>query len=175
MNGNSLEQITAVVSPQLGSLTVKCKVTMLSQPATLVNVWVAVPVAFKVCSYQMNGNSLEQIMAVVSPQLGSLIVKFRITVLSQPVTLAPPNTTVSFADCVYVLRASCHTYIGWPGRALYGRQTVVSTTVMISGLTVRFNVTIILSQPVIALCKVSLQTFVSEQIILFAFHWNVSP
>ena len=87
MNGNSLEQIVTVVSPYVTSLTTKVNVMILSQPAALVVTWVAVPDVGKLCSYQMNGNSLEQIVAVVSPYVASLTNKFKVMILSQPVAV----------------------------------------------------------------------------------------
>ena len=87
MYGNSLEQMVAVVSPYVASLTTKVKVIILSQPAVLVVTWVAVPDVCKLCSYQMNGNSLEQMVAVVSPYVTSLTNKVKVIILSQPAVL----------------------------------------------------------------------------------------
>src|SRR6185436_3247119 len=65
-NGNWLAQMVAVVSPVTLGLTISVRVTTLSQPAALVNVCVAVPVVVNVFWYQVNGNWLAQMVAVVS-------------------------------------------------------------------------------------------------------------
>src|SRR5512134_1874274 len=76
-------------------------VTKLSQPDALINVCVAVPAAVSVLPYQLNGNWLLQIVAVVSPVKFGLTTKVRVTTLSQPDALI--NVCVAVPAAVSVL------------------------------------------------------------------------
>jgi len=78
-------QANAVVSPVLLWPTIKCNVTTLSQPFTLVNVCVRLFVleVILVCSYQ---SKRSQANAVVSPVLLWPTVKCKVTTESQPET-----------------------------------------------------------------------------------------
>src|SRR5512134_1530898 len=136
LNGNWLVQIVAVVSPVKFGLTTKVRVTTLSQPDALINVCVAVPAAVSVLPYQLNGNWLVQIVAVVSPVKFGLTTKVRVTTLSQPDALI--NVCVAVPAAVSVLPYQLN------GNWLVQIVAVVSPVKF--GLTTKVRVTT-LSQP----------------------------
>ena len=78
-----LLQATAVVSPVLLCPTVKCNVTILSQPKTVLSMRVGAMagVSLYVMPFQVK---LSQACAIVSPSITAPIVKCKVTTLSQP-------------------------------------------------------------------------------------------
>jgi len=73
-----------VVSPALLLLIVRCKVTTESQPATVENVCVGVPLVVYVVPYQVK---LLHAVTVVSPVLLLLMVRCKVTTESHPATV----------------------------------------------------------------------------------------
>ncbi len=68
-------------------LTLKFNVAALSHPCALVKCAICEPEVLKVKPFQLYGNSLEQTDKLVVELLAVLIVRFKVTKLSQPPAL----------------------------------------------------------------------------------------
>ena len=77
--------------PVVAGLMVKFNVTMLSQPVALVRVWVAVVLLVLYVFPSIHVMGVQEVMMSV-PVVAGLMVKFSVTILSQP--LAAPPTRV---------------------------------------------------------------------------------
>jgi len=78
--------VVFVVLVKVG-LTVKLRVAMESQPATLIKLAVYVPAALMVCPFQAYGSWLEQMVVLVVLVNVGLTVRFRVAMESQPAAL----------------------------------------------------------------------------------------
>ena len=130
---------------------VKCRVTTLSQPEALVNVWVSASVleVMFVCSYQ---SKLSHANAVVSPVLLWPTVKCNVTTESQPLALVNVCVKLFVLEVMFVCSYQSK---------LLQAKAVVSPVLLWP--TVRCNVTT-LSQPE-ALVNVCVKPFVLEVIL----------
>ena len=85
--GNWLVQIEVLVVLVSVVLTVRFRVTILSQPDALTNVFVYVPAAVYDCPFHIYGNWLLQIFVLVVLVKVELTVRFSVAMLSQPAAL----------------------------------------------------------------------------------------
>ena len=85
--GNWFEQMVVFVVLVNVEFTVRFKVAIESQPATLVRFAVYVPAALMVCPFQLYGNWLEQMIVFVVLVNVEFTVRFNVTTESQPATL----------------------------------------------------------------------------------------
>ena len=118
----------------ISGLMVKFNVTVLSQPFAAVQVVICCPVVLYVVPHTATLLPKHTVLSTVLV-ISGLMVKFNVTVLSQP--FAAVQVVIC---CPVVLYVVPHT------ATLLPKHTVLSTVLVISGLMVKFNVTV-LSHP----------------------------
>ena len=82
-----MAQIVVLVMLVKVGLTVKFRVAIESQPATLIRFTVYVPAALMVWPFQLYGNWLEQMVVLVVLVRVELTARFKVATESQPATL----------------------------------------------------------------------------------------